>query len=126
MANDDKKDFVTKPTDEKAPGSTADRIWKALRPSLQDSTEPADADESNEMRRMMLNSQEFRAFTPSAETKPSDAAGKKLDGATMDIVFACLAICADEERRASSFGSIEGANAMRRAMHAIKKKFGVS
>ncbi len=114
-----------KPTDPKVPGSTADRIWEALRPSPQDSTETAGADEPNEMRRLMLNSQEFRAFTPS-DTKPADAAVKKLDGATMDIVFACLAICADEERRASSFGSIEGANAMRRAMHAIKKKFGVS
>ena len=115
-----------KPTDQTVPGSTADRIWEALRPSLQDSTDSAGADEPNEMRRLMLNSQEFRAFTPSGETKSADPAAKKLDGATMDIVFACLAICADEERRASSFGSIEGANAMRRAMHAIKKKFGVS
>jgi hypothetical protein len=112
-------------TDKDAPGSTADKLWEALRPSHQDSTDSAGADEPNEMRRMMLNSQEFRAFTPS-ETKPADLAPKKLDGATMDIVFACLAICADEERRASSFGSLEGANAMRRAMHAIKKKFGVS
>ena len=118
-----------KPTDQVVPGSTADRIWKALRPSLPDSTDSAGADEPNEMnemQRMMLNSQEFRAFTPSAEPKPADPAGKKLDGATMDVVFACLAICADEERRALSFGSSEGANAMRRAMHAIKKKFGVS
>ena len=114
-----------KPTEQNVPGSTADKLWKALRPSLQDSTDSAGADEPNEMRRLMLNSQEFRAFTPSGETKPGDPA-VKLDGATMDVVFACLAICADEERRASSFGSIEGANAMRRAMHAIKKKFGVS
>jgi len=115
-----------KPTDQNVPGSTADKIWKALRPSLEDGTETAGADEPNEMRRLMLNSQEFRAFTP-ADAKPVDpAAGKKLDGATMDIVFACLAICADEERRAMSFGSTEGANAMRRAMHAIKKKFGVT
>ena len=115
-----------KATDQNVPGSTADRIWEALRPSLQDSTDSAGADEPNEMRRLMLNSQEFRAFTPSADAKSADQAGKKLDGATMDIVFACLAICADEERRAMSFGSNEGANAMRRAMHAIKKKFGVS
>ena len=115
-----------KPTDQGVPGSTADRIWKALRPSLQDNTDSAGGDEHNEMQRMMLNSQEFRAFTPSGETKPADPAANKLDGATMDVVFACLAICADEERRALSFGSSEGANAMRRAMHAIKKKFGVS
>jgi hypothetical protein len=121
-----KQESAMKATDQNTAGSSAERIWKALRPSRQDSTDPAGADEPNEMRRLMLSSQEFRAFTPSAETKPADQGGKKLDGATMDIVFACLAICADEERRAMSFGSIEGANAMRRAMHAIKKKFGVS
>ncbi len=115
-----------KTTDLNAPGSSTDRIWKALRPSRQESTDQAGADEPNEIRRLMLSSQEFRAFAPSAEAKPADKGGKKLDGATMDIVFACLAICADEERRAMSFGSIEGANAMRRAMHAIKKKFGIS
>jgi hypothetical protein len=106
--------------------SSADRVWKALRPSPPEGTESAGSDEPNEIRRLMLQSQEFRAFTPSAETKHVDQGGKKLDGATMDIVFACLAICADEERRAMSFGPNEGANAMRRAMHAIKKKFGVS
>ncbi len=115
-----------KATDQNVPGSSADRIWKALRPSSQDSPDSAGADEPNEIRRLMLSSQEFRAFAPSGETKPADNAAKKLDGATMDIVFACLAICADEERRAMSFGSTEGANAMRRAMHAMKKKFGIS
>ena len=115
-----------KTIDQLKAGSSADRIWNALRPSRQDGTDPASADEPNEMRRLMLSSQEFRAFIPSAETKPADKAARKLDGATMDIVFACLAICADEERRAMSFGSTEGANAMRRAMHAMKKKFGIS
>ena len=125
MADKRDKGSDMKPTDQNVPGSTADKIWEALRPSLPDSTDTAGADEPNEMRRMMLNSQEFRAFTP-GDARPADSTGKKLDGATMDIVFACLAICADEERRAMSFGSTEGANAMRRAMHAIKKKFGVS
>ena len=115
-----------KATDRSTAGSSADRIWQALRPSLQDNTDSAGADEPNEIRRLMLQSQEFRAYTPSAETKPTDQAGKKSDSATMDVVFACLAICADEERRAMSLGSIEGATAMRRAMHAIKKKIGVS
>ena len=114
-----------KSTDQYMAGSSADRIWEALRPSLPEGVESAGADEPNEIRRLMLQSQEFRAFTPS-ETKPADHGVKKLDGATMDTVFACLTICADEERRAMSFGSTEGANAMRRAMHAIKKKFGVS
>jgi hypothetical protein len=126
MASPLEQESIMKTTDQNVPGSSTDRIWKALRPSHQDSTDQAGADEPNEIRRLMLSSQEFRAFAPSAEAKPTDKAGKKLDGATMDIVFACLAICADEERRAMSFGSIEGANAMRRAMHAIKKKFGVS
>ena len=115
-----------KSTDQYMAGSSADRIWEALRPSVPEGTDSAGADEPNEIRRLMLSSQEFRAFTPAAEAKPADQGVKKIDGATMDIVFACLAICADEERRAMSFGSTEGANAMRRAMHAIKKKFGVS
>jgi len=125
-ARQTEQESVMKATDQNAPGSSTDRIWKALRPSLQEGGAPAGDDEANEMRRLMLNSQEFRAFTPLSETKQADHAGKKLDGATMDIVFACLAICADEERRAMSFGAIEGATAMRRAMHAIKKKFGMS
>ena len=115
-----------KATDRSMNGSSVDRIWQALRPSLQDSTDSAGADELNEIRRLMLQSQEFRAYTPSAETKPTDQAGKKPDSVTMDVVFACLAICSDEERRAMSLGSIEGATAMRRAMHAIKKKFVIS
>ena len=115
-----------KATDRIMNGSSVDRIWQALRPSLQDSTDSAGADELNEIRRLMLQSLEFRAYTPSAETKPTDQAGKTPDSVTMDVVFACLAICSDEERRAMSLGSIEGATAMRRAMHAIKKKFVIS
>ena len=115
-----------KATDRNMNGSSVDRIWQALRPSLQDSTDSVGADETNEIRRLMLQSQEFRAYTPSAEAKPTDQAGKRPDSATMSVVFACLAICADEERRAMSLGSIESATAMRRAMHAIKKKFGVT
>ena len=115
-----------KALDQRTNGSSLDRIWQALRPSLQDGTDSAGADELNEIRRLMIQSQEFRAYTPSAETKPTEQAGKRPDSATMGVVFACLAICADEERRAMSLGSIEGATAMRRAMHAIKTKFGVS
>ena len=115
-----------KANDQLKGGSSAERIWKALRPSLPEGTESVGADEPNEMRRLMLQSQEFRAITPSADVKSADKAGKGLDRTTIDTVFACLAICADEERRAMSFGSTEGANAMRRAMHAIKKKFGIS
>ena len=115
-----------KTTDRSKNGSSADKIWQALRPSLQDSTDSVGADEPNEIRRLMLQSQEFRAYTPFAETKPTDQPGKKPDSATIDVVFGCLAICADEERRAMSLGSIDGATAMRRAMHAIKTKFGVS
>ena len=115
-----------KATDQNAAGSSPDRIWQALRPSLKASTDSAGADEPNEIRRLMLQSQEFRAYTPSADTKPADQANKKPDSETMAVVFACLAICADEERRAMSLGSTEGATAMRHAMHAIKKKFGVS
>ncbi len=115
-----------KGTDQLTAGSATDRIWKALRPSLPEGVESAGADEPNEMRRLMLQSQEFRAIMPSAEAKAADKGGKEFDRATIDTAFACLAICASEEHRAMSFGSIEGANAMRRAMYAIKKKFGIS
>jgi len=115
-----------KPTSQLRPASSADRIWKALRPSLTEGIEPAGADEPNEMRRLMLQSQEFRAIVSSADAKSADKSGKGFDRTTIDTVFACLAICADEERRAMSSGSTEGANAMRHAMHAMKKKFGVT
>ena len=109
------------------PNKPSDDIWKALRPTeaeapndIQQQTEET----ANEFRRLMLSSQEFRALPT---TNPNAAQGKTgaIDKATYDTVFACLAICADEERRATSFGSTEGATAMRRAMHAIKKKFGL-
>ena len=125
-ASQHEQESVMKALDQRINGSSADRIWQALRPSLQDSTDSAGVDELNEIRRLMLQSQEFRAFPPSAETKPADQAAKKPDSVTMGVVFACLAICADEERRAMSFGSNDGATAMRRSMHAIKKKFGIS
>jgi hypothetical protein len=115
-----------KATDQPMAASSTDRVWKALRPSLPAGTEPAESDEPNDIRRLMLQSQEFRSIMPSTEVKSADRGGKEFDRATIDTVFACLAICADEERRAMSFGSREGATAMRRSMHAIKKKFGVS
>jgi hypothetical protein len=115
-----------KTIDQAVAGSSADRIWKALRPSLPHESESAGADEPNEMRRLMLQSQEFRSIMPSAELKSADKRGKGLDSTTIDIVFACLGICADEERRAMSIGSTGGATAMRRAMHAIKEKFDIS
>ena len=115
-----------KATDQLTTASSADRMWEALRPSLPEGIESAGADEPNELRRLMLQSQEFRAIVPSADMKSANKGGKGFDTTTIDTVFACLAICADEERRVMSCGSTEGAKAMRRAMHAIKKKFGIS
>ena len=106
--------------------SATDRIWKASRPSLPEGVESAGADDPNEMRRRMLQSQEFRTIMPSAEVKAADKGGKEFDRATIDTAFACLAICTSEEHRAMSFVSIAGANAMRRAMYSITKKFALS
>jgi hypothetical protein len=117
--------------------SSSDELWKAFRPSPPAGEQPADADEpkdleesaaasANEFRRLMLNSQEFRALPSVNPNAAATGTTKEIDKTTIDTVFACLAICADEERRAISFGSREGAIAMRRTMHAIKKKFGIS
>jgi hypothetical protein len=126
-----------KTTDRLTAGSTADKIWNALRPSLGADLQPAETEEPrdieetscatvNDIRRLMLQSQEFRSIMPSANTNPAAKGNPKdHDRTVFDTVFACLAICADEERRAISFGSREGATAMRRTMHAIKKKFGI-
>jgi hypothetical protein len=105
-----------------------DEVWKALRPSEAEAPndiEQQDSESANEFRRLMLSSQEFRALpsvNPNAQPNenPND-----VDKAVIDTVFACLAICADEEHRAASFGSLEGVTSMRRTMHAIKKKFGL-
>lgn len=108
--------------------SPSDDVWKALRPPEAEGpkdVEPESADAGNELRRLMLSSQEFRALLPDNANAATKGHLKDADKATLDTVFACLAICADEERRAMSFGSQEGANTMRRAMHAIKKKFGL-
>ncbi len=109
------------------PSGPSDDVWKALRPSEGES--PDDIEQSpesvNEFRRLMLSSQEFRALPTVNPNAPPKGNLKDADKAMIDTVFACLAICADEERRAISFGSQEGATTMRRAMHAIKKKFGL-
>jgi hypothetical protein len=132
------QEFAMKVIDPPKAGSPAENVWKALRPSLVPDAQPAEAVEPknleqpscatvNDIRRLMLQSQEFRSIMPSAEVKSADRGkSRESDRTTLDTVFACLAICADEERRAISFGSNEGATAMRRSMHAIKKKFGIS
>ncbi len=108
--------------------SPSDDVWKALRPSEAEAPnelEQQSSDAANEFRHLMLSSQEFRALPLANPNAAPTGNPKEIDTATLDTVFACLAICADEERRALSFGSQEGATAMRRAMHAIKKKFGL-
>ena len=116
--------------------SSSDDLWKAFRPPPPAGEEPAEgekakdieepsAESANEFRRLMLNSQEFRALPSVSVNAAAKGTTKEIDKTTIDTVFACLAICADEERRAMSFGSPDGANAMRRTMHAIKKKFGI-
>ena len=48
------------------------------------------------------------------------------DRAKVDAIFACLAICADEERRAIAFGSRDAVAMTQRCIYSIKKKFGIS
>ena len=108
--------------------SPSDDVWKALRPPEAQSPNAPEAestDSGNELRHLMLSSQEFRALFPDNANAAPKGHLKDADKATLDTVFACLAICADEEHRAISFGSQEGATTMRRTMHAIKKKFGL-
>jgi hypothetical protein len=116
--------------------SSSDELWKAFRPSPPASEQPAELAEpkdleepsarpANEFRRLMLQSQEFRALPSANANAAAKGTPKDIDKTTFDTVFACLAICADEERRAISFGSQEVATAMRRTMHTIKKKFGL-
>ena len=107
---------------------SSDEVWKALRPPEAEASNDIEQESSetvNEFRRLMLSSQEFRALPLANANEVPKGNLKAIDNATLDAVFACLAICADEERRVLSFGSQEGATAMRRTMHAIKKKFGL-
>ena len=113
-------------TEQHSPHSPVDGIWEALRPSPVTSAQPSPA-ALIDIRRLMLQSQEFRNSTSSANAIPAAKCnGKDFEKTTIDTVVACLAICADEERREISFGSREGAFAMRRSMHAIKTKFGIA
>ena len=109
--------------------NASDEVWKALRPSEAEAPNDIEQQSSetvNEFRRLMLSSQEFRALPQTnANTAPAKGNPKDIVKTTIDTVFVCLAICAEEEHRATSFGSREGATAMRRTIHAIKKKFGL-
>ena len=112
-------------TEQHSPHSPVDGIWEALRPSPVTSAQPSPA-AMIDIRRLMLQSQEFRSIMPFENTNAAAKGNSKdIDRTTVDAIFACLAICADEERRAMTFGSREGATAMRRSMHAIKEKFGI-
>jgi hypothetical protein len=126
-----------KVTDQIMASGSPDELWKALRPSLPTNGQPAEVEQpkdfeepcagpTNEFRRLMLQSQEFRALPSANANEAAKGTPKDIDKTTFDTVFACLAICADEERRAISFGSREDATAMRRTMHTIKKRFGIS
>lgn len=126
-----------KATEKHMPHGPIDGIWKALRPFPLTGAPTADTGELKErgqpssanvidIRRLMLHSQEFRSSVSSANANPAARGNAKdFDKTTIDAVLACLALCADEERREISTGSREGASAMRRSMHAIKTKFGI-
>ncbi len=120
--------LVTEPIMASNPSGPSDDVWKALRPSegeAPDDIEQQSPESVNEFRRLMLSSQEFRALPTVNPNSAPKGNLRDADKATIDTVFACLAILADEERRAISFGSQEGATTIRRAMHAIRKKFGL-
>jgi hypothetical protein len=89
--------------------------------------ERSPTDTVDSIRRMML--------PPQGARKPESMASSRLasrlfldekDRAKIDAIFACLAICAEEERRAIAFGSREGVAVTQRCIYSIKTKFGIS
>ncbi len=104
------------------PGKEAAAASAMPKELAQLSTQPVDS-----IRRLMLPPQEAR--------KPESMASSRLasglflnekDRAKIDAIFACLAICAEEERRAIAFGSREGVAFTQRCIYNIKTKFGIS
>ena len=80
-------------------------------------------DTVDNIRRLMLQPQGVRNIAPLTGSRP---ALEDRDRAKVDAIFACLAICADEERRAIAFGSRDAVAMTQRCIYSIKKKFGIS
>ncbi len=80
-------------------------------------------DTVDNIRRPMLQPQEVRKIAPMAGSRP---ALEDKDRAKLDAIYACLEICADEERRAIAFGSREAVAMTQRCIYSIKRKFGIS
>ena len=85
--------------------------------------EQPSADTAEYIRRLMLQPQEVRKIVSTAGSR---LAPEDKDRAKLDAVYACLEICADEERRAIAFGSREAVAMTQRCIYSIKKKFGIN
>jgi hypothetical protein len=84
-------------------------------------------DTVDSIRRLMLQPQAARKPEAMASGRfASRVALDDKDRAKIDAIFACLAICAEEERRAIAFGSREAVAVMQRCIYTIKRKFGIS
>jgi hypothetical protein len=84
-------------------------------------------DTVDSIRRLMLQPQEARKPEAMASGRlASRLSLDEKDRAKIDAIFACLAICAAEERRAIAFGSREAIAVTQRCIYSIKTKFGIS
>ncbi|MBI3526425.1 MAG: hypothetical protein HY067_00455 [Betaproteobacteria bacterium] len=115
----------------------SDEVWKALHSvsgqradaasAMPKELEQPSTDTVDSIRRLMLQPQGLRKIVPMAGSRfASRLAIEDKDRAKVDAIFACLAICADEERRAIAFGSREAVAVTQRCIYSIKKKFGIS
>lgn len=79
------------------------------------------------IRRLMNEPQGSRSIAPTSRSRyASNRHADDKDPIKIDAIFACLAICADEERRANAFGSREAVAVTQRCILSIKAKFGIS
>ena len=83
-------------------------------------------DTVDSIRRLIIQPQGVRSIAPAPSTRlVSKQRQEDKDRVKIDAIFACLAICADEERRAIAFGSREAVAVTQRCIDSIKKKFGI-
>ena len=79
------------------------------------------------IRRLMNEPKSPRSIAPASSPRfASSPHVNYKDPVKIDAIFACLAICADEERRALAFGSREAVAVTQRCIFSIKQKFGIS
>jgi hypothetical protein len=89
--------------------------------------EQPSTDTVDSIHRLMIQPQGVRSIAPAPSARlVSKQHLEDKDRVKIDAIFACLAICADEERRAIAFGSRDAVAVTQRCIYSIKKKFGIS